>query len=73
MIDVGRVQTEVAQEVRERAYEARQTRERAVPAKSLAEQYAEEWDELDAPMRDGWNIHSSARVPGVDRPRKRMR
>ena len=72
--EIGRVQAEVAQEVRERAFESREVRERAVPQRSLAEEYGEEMDEVERPMRAGWNVEGKFLRPGEGgRRRRRMR
>lgn len=72
---LSRSLSEAAQEVREQAFESRRARALDQESRpSRADEFAEGWDELDKPMRDGWNVTGEFLQPGEGgRRRKRMR
>lgn len=54
--DTARAVAEESQRAREEAFVASASTNTAGKAPSVAERIAAEWDKLDAPMRDGWNV-----------------
>lgn len=74
-IDLRRIAADEAQKVREEAFAAREERAYKNERRpSRADEIGEEWDEIDRPMQEGWNVTSTPPEIGTGgRRRKYMR